>query len=318
MKTKSIFFLCSTALLTSTMAENKKVGTAEEAIGLYYSVIPLKKDKDSWLRYAPSTINDVPGYMMVDSGANSTFFNARFAKQAKVKLTKKGHVRGVGGEKSSTFKGKIKSVIIAGKIGLKAGEYTFVDLGENEKVKLDGEELIPSGQLGFNVLSQPDLNVDFGKNRLLFPKSGKNVSGGLWGILKQVGYQKIDLAKSKNACYVPVKIGDKEGYFLVDTASNQTVLYQKFAKGKNYPIVKQSGFVKGVGDKKIPINIVKVNDFSMPGKKIATPMLIIPNKKISVISQKPIMGILGIPVIDHTKMIINFKRAQIYFPKRKK
>ena len=46
-------------------------------------------------------------------------------------------------------------------------------------------------------------------------------------------------------------------------------------------------------------------------------MLVVPKKGISTLSDKPIMGILGLTVIEHTKMIINLKRSEIYLPKRK-
>jgi hypothetical protein len=32
---------------------------------------------------------------------------------------------------------------------------------------------------------------------------------------------------------------------------------------------------------------------------------------------KPVIGILGIPVMEHMQMIINIKRGYIYLPKKK-
>ena len=130
MKTISTLLLCCAGLISTSVAKEIKVNSAEGAITMYYKITPLKKDVGSWLRYCPIKINEIDSFIMVDSGADSTTLNAQFAKKNKIKLRQHGFVGGLGNSKARSYKGKVDSFSIGKYLKLPARNYMFVDLGK--------------------------------------------------------------------------------------------------------------------------------------------------------------------------------------------
>jgi len=71
-----------------------------------------------------------------------------------------------------------------------------------------------------------------------------------------------------------------------------------------------------VGNKKIPIKMMLVNDFRFANLRINVPMLVVP-QEISMIDEKPVMGVIGIGALGQLNAVVNFKKAAIYLPKHK-
>ncbi len=306
-----------TSVTTHAIAEDEKVETSgfSEALKNHFISIPVLSEPETDIRYVLSKVNGVESLMLIDSGATSTVYSRSFAKKNKIKLTKYGVATGAAGEVIS-YKGKISSISLGGIIEFNQPTNIFIDLHTDSEITLNKKKYQLAGNLGYNLLSALDLNFDVKKNQFLMLKPSINIEGGLWSLLKQIDYDKIDLKKTKKSCYLPVKIGDKKGYFTVDTGSSQTILFNKFAKGKHYKLVHEGGVVEAVGDKKIPLKMMMVNDFRFANLHVNIPMLIVP-RDIKEIDGIPIMGVLGINVLDQLNAVLNVKKGAIYLPKRK-
>ena len=305
------------SMTTHTIADDTRTETTGFAAALenYFISIPVLSDPETDIRYVPSEVNGVASLMLIDSGATSTVYSKNFAKKNKIKLKKHGVAHGAAGEVTS-YKGDISSVSLGGVITFSQPLNLFIDLHTDSEITLNKKEYQLAGNLGYNMLSKLDLNFDVNKNQILMPDPDTDIEGGLWALLKQIDYQKVDLKKTKKACYLSVTIGDKKGYFKVDTGSSQTILFDKFTMGKDYKLVQEGGFVEAVGNKKIPIKMMMVDDFRFANLRINVPMLVVP-QEISMIDEKPVMGVIGIGALGQLNAVVNFKKAAIYLPKHK-
>ena len=155
----------------------------------------------------------------------------------------------------------------------------------------------PEGLLGIGFLNRYAAIIDcFGLG--LFLKQSPAPVGGLSSGLRAGGYTEIAMRVSGGGIVVPVTLGTRAGYLIVDTGAPHTLLDEKAVSGLNYTRFGTALVMGDVGGDALRVTRLKVNDmrigaFPVPTQEVATADLELVRRGGGMPGGAPCFGFLG-------------------------
>lgn len=297
----------------------------------YLRAQDLKPDAESaWTRIPvshsgmlglPVEINGVKGCLMFDTGAVETLIRDTAAEQIGAKLKDSTEKRvGIGGQ-TKTKVGEISTqVLLCGKDSFPtlSGTHRFLPLAIDEVLPGSGPIF---GVIGLSDLASAGVVVDCGGEQMMLQPNG-----GFHGPNDRHEIQMIRMTYGENAFLwaVPVKIGDKRGAMIVDTAAQVTVLEKEFASSAGIELKAGNIRASGAGS----ASATMTHGFA--------PSLLLSDKldlgRISVVGvdmaelrgsckdasgeKLPVAGLLGMDQLRRTKSCIDCSGGKLYLTRQ--
>ncbi len=319
MKTFSV--ICALPLLSLSLStqtawgqktQELKVSSVDEAIEQICQVQPLKKEDRSGLYLVPTLLNQEKCHMIIDSGANTIVLNEVIGKKAGIKMDAANPLtaKAADGTDNAVKQGMVTSFKI-GAAAVNNQKFAFLDMSPMGDLSMEGEKHPRGGQLGHAYLKAASAVVDYGKDRLLIPKS--KIAGGLASVYAQAGYPVLDLVEEKNSLYVKANLMGKEVMLKVDTGANAMTLREDYAKELGLTITTKDMETTMIGKKNSKSKVAQVKEVNIgPVKLPDVPFLLIEDTRpMEKVQDLPMVGLLGNNFLKPSQAIIDFAASKM-------
>jgi Aspartyl protease len=267
-------------------------------------------------------IKGVKGWLMVDSGATSTFLDKSLAKDLKVSLESgQGTTEGVGGRSNDQL-GDI-TVRVPGlqpkDFPTLSGKHLFIPMAGEIKGSSLGRNF---GLLGLSELMSAGAIIDCAGSRLILHPEGDYHCPQKGFELTMLRYAPRPWVVGTSFLWaIPVKIANKTGVMIVDTGCESTWVNQDFAKLAGIEPVGEGQTVWGGGENNSKSYFSCVlPDLHLNGKlQLGKIHGMYDASTFGVYSLKdvaggdlPVIGILGLDQLIRIKAFVDCKRGVIH------
>lgn len=297
MKFTPIVLAC--AVLTGPLFAQPERARFEESLRMKADILPLKKDANRSVYAVEVQFNSKPLWMVVDCTADSLTLSTEAAKAANVPL--KEATVGPPGQAVPMMVGPVESFLL-GKAKVTSEAMPFMSYSRMGNLMIDGVAQPTGGQLGLAVLKSLKVVADFSKTRLLVPSM--EFEGGLGGLYDIAKFPSLALVESNNRLLVPATLQGKEIYLLCSSGTRVTSLTQA--------VVTEMGLTMQEAKDGKPA-MAKVPELKIGDLELKDAGLRVTTDVVGSVDGKPIAGVLGVDLMEASKIIIAFGENRLFF-----
>lgn len=281
--------------------------------------IPMIVDASGGFLLSKGKADDKAVHLLVDSGAILEFvMTKKWATDHGKELKKAGKGAGITGS-TELFTTHLELFDLAGALKIRDFDVHVIDLAKGVKFPRQNDGTTPDidGLIGCKFLMKSGAVISYQDNQLLIPANG-NASDAYLNQSKAAGDRVIPLTKTTSgAAFIPIKFGEKEFMFLIDSAAGSNIILPEVAgeigldlKEISSQVIGAAGSTKGVKmgiAKNVEIGgVVKLQQFDF----IAMPT---PGAE-ALPADKPFGGILGNKFFSQLKTRIDFGSYHLMLP----
>lgn len=297
-----------------------KAAGIEEMIQNFFLAVPLRRLDKQDVFCVETTLEGKSAWMQLDSGAEGALiFDKKLGEAAGIALAEAGSAAGAAGAGQLTlYAGELKQFQV-GPMAVQNQKVCFLDFSKIPPLTVGGEAHARGGQIGAGFLRSARAIIDYTQDRMIIPKPGVNIRGGIAGAYEQLGQPSVPLALDGDRYYVRATLAGKPVMFLCDTGTGPMTLRLDYAKSvgaklserQDSIVVLDSGTTSA---STTTLPQLQVGPVTVPN----APFLVLDDPRpAKTVDGLPVVGILGGQFFQPTSAILDFGAGRMIFAKAK-
>jgi hypothetical protein len=291
--------LVAGVVLASSLAAQSESSGLEETLKKHAEALPLKKDARRSVYAVQVELNSKPLWMVVDSAAEALTFSLDAAKLAEIPL--KPATVGPPNQAVQVMVGPVESLTL-GNAKVASEAMPFMSYSRMGDLMIDGAAQTTGGQIGAGFLKSVHAVVDFSKNRLLLPTAP--LDGGLSSVFETAKIPALKLVERNSRLLAPATLQGKDVYLLCSSGAARSSVNQRAVKEHSLKID------EGNEDKPTQAHVPDLKIGELVLKDAA---IMVMGDGGDVVAGKPVIGVLGIDLLEASQAIISFGDGRLFF-----
>lgn len=276
-----------------------------------YTRVPLQRKYNA--AAVRVVVNGKPLDLIIDTGAFSTLIHSDQGTNLGLNLKRSdGAVYGAFGKSRNIEREGMAKEFSVGPFVAGPTVLHVLYMGDQSGAGAKSTE----GVLGLKFLHDHAAILDcFGLQ--LFLKNSSAPTAGLAAGLKAGGYTEIPVKTAGSHLYVPVSLGSRSGYMVIDTGARHTLIDEKAIEGLSYPRFGTRLAFADVGGNAEAVSRLKVHDlrigsFPIPTQEVALGDLSVMRSHARSVGVGSFFGILGQEILAYYVGIIDCGQLRLF------